>query len=95
MREVQVVAYLNVSKHGAWLSDSAGALKNAVELQIEEASSDPSIKALKRYLYRPQDYLHKTFRARFSGMTQCIAGNKGSRVIVINRVSSIEISPIK
>lgn len=91
---VQVVAYVNASRHGSLLSDTAGSMRNAVDFSIAESASGPSMQQLRLYLYRPQDYLYKTFRARFHGKVQCKAGSQRASV-EIDGLSDIQISQIK
>lgn len=90
---VEVSAFLNASRHDAWLSDAAGSMKNAVRLAFPTAAPDASVKRVKNYIWRPQDYTKKTFHARFYGVVSCDA--EGGRAITVYRADDIVLSPIK
>lgn len=92
-RPVRVTAYLNASKHGAWLSGAVGSLKNAIPLGIEQSASDPSIQQIKSYLYRPQDHQSKTFEAEFYGTIEC-GGERGLPTINVKKATGIRVSEI-
>lgn len=91
---VDVPAYLNASRHGAWLSETAGSMRNAVRLSLPEQAHDPSVERIKRYLYRPQDHLNQTLHARFQGTLTCNAEPDG-RSIRIDKATDIVMSSIR
>lgn len=93
-QSVKVVAYLNASRHGAWLSESVGSIRNGIPLTIEQSTSDPSIRQVKNYIFRPQDYLNKTFHADFYGTIECGKDKKQPPSIKVGKVRKIQISKI-
>jgi hypothetical protein len=90
---VRVVAYLNSSRHGAWLSAAVGSAKG-IALDFDENSSDPAIVAMRRYIYRPQEYTTQTFRAVFSGVLKCAADGRRPSALRVDKVEEKQISRI-
>jgi hypothetical protein len=90
-REAKLPAYLHASRHGSSITDGPGT--NTKALPVTFAATDPKEReTLLSYVYRPQAYLHNSFRAEFIGMVRCEAGGP---VFEIRGLRQVEIRPVR
>jgi hypothetical protein len=90
---VKITAYLQASRHGAWLSQDAGLNGRGVLLEIEDSLDREKYKAFFRYLYDPRLYSTNLFHGIFSGPISC--NNNGVPILRVNQVESIRITPVR
>ncbi len=84
-----VTAYVNVSRHGSWLSDSIGLWKEGVLLSIDKSRTQEAIRRLKRYLFNPKVHLKGYFNATFEGVVECDPKTGVPRRIIVHDVHDI------
>ena len=87
-----VLAYLHVSRHGSWISDDPGTNGNGISISLTE-SEFPQRKRFLNYIYRPQENMNNTFRARFTGATSC--NENGVPVLNVHTVDQILVAPVR
>jgi len=92
-RATSVVAYLQAGRHGAWLSDTVGSHRS-IGIDFAAHGGGRDIEAVRRYVWRPQDYLRSTFRAKFHGALSCPPDGANAPALRIDRVEEITISRI-
>jgi hypothetical protein len=90
--QVKTTGYVHPSHHGSWISDNPRL--HGAGLPIESIEPDaPNRNKLLGYMYRPQDNLHSTFKATFSGVVSC--NEHGIPVLNVHKVEQIEITPVR
>ncbi|QWP75891.1 hypothetical protein J5226_20130 [Lysobacter sp. K5869] len=92
-RVAHINAYLEASREGAWLVDAMGS-KKGIRLDFNPQSRQRSIATVKNHVWRPQEYLNKTFRATFHGKLRCPAGSGKVVALEVGSVEKIQLSPI-
>ena len=90
---VKITAYLQASRHWAWLSRDAGLNRSGVLLEIGSALDREKNQVFLRYLYDPHMYSNNLFRATFSGPISC--NSNGVPILLANHVESIWITPVR
>jgi hypothetical protein len=90
--DASVIGYLHVSRHGSWLSDDPGINGRGLPIRLA-AFESPERKRLVKYIYRPQENMHNTFSAVFSGTTSC--NDHHMPILEVHSVERIEVRPIR
>ncbi len=90
---VKIEAYMQSSRHGAWISKAPGTNSKGIPLEISDKLDRQKNSVLFNFLYDPKIYSNNLFHATFSGSISC--NGKGVPVLKPSIIESIKITAVK